>query len=70
VDLYLDEWLYELLEVIERTRARRVFIDSLGDLRRGAVDKLRSREYLYTHGAMTRYRDDHRRTALVFLGSS
>ena len=28
VDLYLDEWFYELLEVIERTRARRVFIDS------------------------------------------
>jgi circadian clock protein KaiC len=41
VDLYLDEWFYELLEVIERTRARRVFIDSLGELRRAAVDELR-----------------------------
>jgi circadian clock protein KaiC len=48
VDLYLDEWFYELLEVIERTRARRVFIDSLGDLRRAAVDDLRFREYLYS----------------------
>jgi circadian clock protein KaiC len=48
VDLYLDEWFYELLEVMERTRARRVFIDSLGDLRRAAVDELRFREYLYT----------------------
>jgi circadian clock protein KaiC len=48
VDLYLDEWFYELLEVIDRTRARRVFIDSLGDLRRAAVDELRFREYLYT----------------------
>ena len=48
VDLYLDEWFYELLETIERTRARRVFIDSLGDLRRGAVDELRFREYLYS----------------------
>jgi circadian clock protein KaiC len=48
VDLYLDEWFYELLEVIERTRARRVFIDSLGDLRRAAVDELRFREYLYS----------------------
>jgi circadian clock protein KaiC len=48
VDLYLDEWFYELLEVIERTRARRVFIDSLGDLRRGAVDEMRFREYLYS----------------------
>ena len=48
VDLYLDEWFYELVEVIERTRARRVFIDSLGDLRRAAVDELRFREYLYS----------------------
>jgi len=48
VDLYLDEWFYELLDVIEQTRARRVFIDSLGDLRRAAVDELRFREYLYS----------------------
>jgi circadian clock protein KaiC len=48
VDLYLDEWVYGLLEVIERTGARRVFIDSLGDLRRAAVDELRFREYLYS----------------------
>jgi circadian clock protein KaiC len=48
VDPYLDEWVYELLELIERTRARRVFIDSLGDLRRAAVDELRFREYLYS----------------------
>jgi circadian clock protein KaiC len=48
VDLYLDEWVYELLEVIDRTGARRVFIDSLGDLRRVAVDELRFREYLYS----------------------
>lgn len=48
VDLYLDEWVYDLLEVIERTAARRVFIDTLGDLRRAAVDELRFREYLYS----------------------
>jgi len=48
VDLYLDEWVYELLGAIERTRAQRVFIDSLGDLRRAAVDELRFREYLYS----------------------
>ena len=48
VDLYLDEWFYDLIEVIERTRARRIFIDSLGDLRRAAVDELRFREYLYS----------------------
>jgi circadian clock protein KaiC len=48
VDLYLDEWFYDLLEVIERVRAQRVFIDSLLDLRRAAVDELRFREYLYS----------------------
>jgi circadian clock protein KaiC len=48
VDLYLDEWVYGLLEVIERTGARRILIDSLGDLRRAAVDELRFREYLYS----------------------
>ncbi|MBV9604491.1 MAG: hypothetical protein JO027_05270 [Solirubrobacterales bacterium] len=48
VDLYLDEWFYDLLDVIDRTQARRVFIDSLGDLRRAAVDELRFREYLYS----------------------
>jgi circadian clock protein KaiC len=48
VDLYLDEWVYDLLVVIERTGARRVFIDSLGDLRRVSVDDLRFREYLYS----------------------
>lgn len=48
VDLYLDEWFYELLEVIEQSGARRIFIDSLGDLRRAAVDELRFREYLYS----------------------
>jgi circadian clock protein KaiC len=48
VDLYLDEWFYDLLAVIDRTGARRIFIDSLGDLRRAAVDDLRFREYLYS----------------------
>jgi circadian clock protein KaiC len=48
VDLYLDEWFYELLDVIDRTNAKRLFIDSLGDLRRASVDELRFREYLYS----------------------
>ena len=48
VDLYLDEWFYDLLGVIGETRARRIFIDSLGDLRRAAVDELRFREYVYS----------------------
>jgi circadian clock protein KaiC len=48
VDLYLEEWFYDLLETIERTGARRILIDSLQDLRRAAVDELRFREYLYS----------------------
>ena len=31
-DLYIDQWVHELLAAIERTGARRVLIDSLGDL--------------------------------------
>lgn len=48
VDLYLDEWVYELLEAIERTGARRIMIDSLGDLRATSLDELRFREYIYS----------------------
>ena len=48
VDLYIDQWVYELLAVIERTGARRVLIDSLGDLFFAAGDETRYREYLYS----------------------
>ena len=48
VDLYIDQWVYELLAAIERTGARRVLIDSLGDLYFAAGDESRYREYLYS----------------------
>lgn len=48
VDLLLDEWVYDLLDTIERTGAKRVAIDSLGDLRAAAGDELRFREYIYS----------------------
>jgi circadian clock protein KaiC len=48
VDLYLDQWVYDLLATIERTGAQRVMIDSLGDLRATAGDELRFREYMYS----------------------
>jgi circadian clock protein KaiC len=48
VDLYIDQWVYELLAAIERTGARRVLIDSLGDLFFAAGDEARYREYLYS----------------------
>jgi circadian clock protein KaiC len=48
VDLYLDEWVYELLELVERTGAQRIAIDSLGDLRMACGDEHRFREYMYS----------------------
>jgi circadian clock protein KaiC len=48
VDLYIDQWVHELLEVVERLGARRVLIDSLGDLAFLAGDEVRYREYLYS----------------------
>lgn len=48
VDLYLDEWVYDFLDTIERTGAKRVTIDSLGDLRAACGDELRFREYIYS----------------------
>jgi circadian clock protein KaiC len=48
VDVYIDEWVYELLDEAERTGARRIVIDSLGDLALAADDELRFREYMYS----------------------
>ena len=46
VDLYLDEWLYDLLDTVRRAGTTRVAIDSLGDLRASCGDELRFREYI------------------------
>lgn len=48
IDVYLDEWVYDLLEEIERHKVKRVMIDSLGDLRAASTDELRFREYIYS----------------------
>ena len=48
MDPYIDQWVYELLAAIERTGARRVLIDSLGDLAFAAGEETRYREYLYS----------------------
>jgi circadian clock protein KaiC len=48
VDLYLDEWVYDLLDTIEKTGARRVLIDSLNDLQAASTDVTRFREYIYS----------------------
>jgi circadian clock protein KaiC len=48
VDLYLDEWVYNLLDTIEATGVKRVLVDSLGDLRVASPDLTRFREYTYS----------------------
>jgi circadian clock protein KaiC len=48
VDIHIDEWVHDLLQAIERTRARRVVIDSLMDLQVAAVDETRFREFMYS----------------------
>jgi circadian clock protein KaiC len=49
VDLYLDEWVYDLLGPRRATGAQRVAIDSLGDLRlQPAATSIRFREYMYS----------------------
>ena len=48
VDMYIDEWIHELLEAVERTGARRVLIDSLMDLQNAAIEQTRFREFMYS----------------------
>jgi len=48
VDIYIDEWVYDLLDTVERTGARRVLIDSLADLRMAATDEVRFLEFVYS----------------------
>ena len=48
VDLYVDEWVYDLLACVEQTKARRVVIDSLGDLLFASPDSIRFRELMYS----------------------
>jgi circadian clock protein KaiC len=47
-DVYVDEWVYELLALIEATGATRVLIDSLSDLHYAAPDPVRFREFIYS----------------------
>jgi len=48
VDIYIDEWVYDLLDTVQRTGARRVLVDSLGDLQMAAPDETRFREFMYS----------------------
>jgi circadian clock protein KaiC len=47
-DVYVDEWVYDLLARVERTGATRVMIDSLSDLQYASPDPVRFREFIYS----------------------
>ncbi|HEY8471547.1 MAG TPA: ATPase domain-containing protein [Natronosporangium sp.] len=48
VDLYVDQWVYDLFDTVEAIGAKRVLVDSLGDLQAASPDPTRFREYIYS----------------------
>jgi circadian clock protein KaiC len=48
VDIYIDEWVHDLLQAVEAAQARRVVIDSLMDLQMAAADETRFSEFMYS----------------------
>jgi circadian clock protein KaiC len=47
-EMNIDEWVYELIELAEKTGARRIVIDSLLDLMAAAGDPVRFREWVFS----------------------
>jgi circadian clock protein KaiC len=48
VDVYIDEWVYELLDLVESVGAKRVVVDSLSDLWLTVKDERHFREWAYS----------------------
>ena len=48
VGVLIDEWVYQLLGLIEKTGARRIVIDSLPDVMSAAGDPTRFREWMFS----------------------
>jgi len=48
VDLNIDEWVYQLLDLADESRAKRIVVDSLGDLALAAADPVRFREWMFS----------------------
>ncbi|MFL5680955.1 MAG: RAD55 family ATPase [Chloroflexota bacterium] len=48
VDVYIDEWVYDVLTAVEETGAELLVIDSLSDLRIASPDVKRFEEYAYS----------------------
>jgi circadian clock protein KaiC len=50
VDVYIDEWVHDVLATVEQTGAKLLVIDSLSDLRIASPDETRFEEYVYSLG--------------------
>ena len=48
VDLYVDQWVHEVLERAQSAGVQRIMVDSLGDLSFAVGDPVRFREYVYS----------------------
>lgn len=48
VEMNIDEWVYELLDLVEETGAKRIVIDSVVDLMAAAADQVRFREWMFS----------------------
>jgi circadian clock protein KaiC len=47
-EMNIDEWVYELIELADKTAAKRIVIDSLLDLMSAAGDPVRFREWIFS----------------------
>jgi len=48
VGMDIDEWVHDLLDLVDRTKTRRVVVDSLPDLEIAAGDPIRFREWMFS----------------------
>lgn len=48
VDLNIDEWVYDLIDMAQKTRAKRIVVDSLLDVMVAAGDDVRFREWMFS----------------------
>jgi circadian clock protein KaiC len=48
VGILIDEWVYQLLDLVKKTGARRIVIDSLPDVMTAAADPNRFREWMFS----------------------
>jgi circadian clock protein KaiC len=48
VGMNIDEWVYDLMDLVARTGAKRVVVDSLPDLEVAAGDAIRFREWIFS----------------------